>query len=263
MPEGHVIHRLARSHHKLLAKQQVTVSSPQGRFSESAAYLDGRTFVKAEAYGKHLFHWWDDDSVVHIHLGLFGKFRTQKTDEPAPPRGQIRMRLSAPMATIDLSGPTQCAIVSSDDRDAVIERLGPDPLRKDADPQAFYRRAGKSTARIGTLLMDQSVISGVGNIYRAEALFVNAIHPDRLGKSLTDDELIALWATIVDQMNDGVKSGRIVTVDPVELGIPLSKLKRGEANYVYHRHECFRCNTPIHKWDLQGRWCYACPTCQR
>jgi endonuclease VIII len=263
MPEGHTIHRHARRHHQHLAKQPVAVSSPQGRFAESAARLDGMTFVKAEAYGKHLFHWWEDGSVVHVHLGLFGKFKTQKTDEPAPPRGAIRMRLSAPSVTIDLSGPTACELVTRAEYDAVVARLGPDPLRKDADPEPFYRRVARSKAQIGTLLMDQSVISGVGNIYRAESLFVNGIHPERLGNSLSDAERSALWATIVGMLNDGVKAGRIITVDKSELSVPRSKLRRGDANYVYHRPTCFRCGTPIRRWDLQGRWCYACPTCQR
>jgi endonuclease VIII len=263
MPEGHTIHRAAKAQHKLFAQKLVEVTSPQGRFSESAALLSGQTFVKAEAYGKHLFHWWSNGSVVHIHLGLFGKFRVQKTEEPEPPRGEIRMRMVASEATLDLSGPTMCAIVTEDDRDRVIDRLGPDPLRADADPELFYRRVAKSPARIGTLLMDQAVTAGIGNVYRAEALFVNAIHPERVGKSLSSDEREALWATMVSMLNDGVKSGRIITVDQSELDIPRSKLKRGDANYVYHRSNCFRCNTAVQRWDLQGRWCYACPTCQR
>jgi endonuclease VIII len=262
MPEGHTIHRAARDHHKLFAKQTVAVSSPQGRFADSAARLNGQQFVKAEAYGKHLFHWWEDGSIVHIHLGLFGKFRVQKTDEPEPPRGEIRMRMEAPKATLDLSGPTECLITTEDHRDQILQRLGPDPLRTDADPELFYRRVAKSSARIGTLLMDQSVAAGIGNVYRAEALFVNGIHPNRLGKALADGEREALWATMVSMLSDGVRSGRIITVDKQDLDVPRSKLKRGDANYVYHRDHCFRCGSAIQKWDLQGRWCYACPSCQ-
>jgi endonuclease VIII len=263
MPEGHTIHRAARDHHKLFAKQVLAASSPQGRFSQSAEQLDGQQFMKAEAYGKHLFHWWSNGAVVHIHLGLFGKFRVQKTDNPEPPRGEIRLRLEGPMATLDLSGPTACEIVTEDDRDRILNRLGPDPLRSDADPELFFKRVAKSPARIGTLLMDQAVTAGIGNVYRAEALFVNGIHPERLGKSLTSEEREALWATMVSMLNDGVRSGRIITVEQADLTVPRSKLKRGDANYVYHREHCFRCGTPVQRWDLQGRWCYACSSCQK
>lgn len=263
MPEGHTIHRAARQQMRHLTKRPLRVSSPQGRFADAAVVLDGQRIDRVEAYGKHLFQWWEDGSVVHIHLGLFGKFRLQATPEPEPPRGAIRLRLMAPEATLDLSGPTACALGTEDDRDRIVARLGPDPLRKDADPARFVRRVEASPARIGTLLMDQSVVAGIGNVYRAEALFVHGIHPERRGRELDTATIEMLWDTLVTMLRDGVRSGRIVTIDSAELDRPRSKLRRGEANYVYHRSHCHRCGIAVTRWDLQGRWCYACPACQR
>src|SRR4051794_9644062 len=95
MPEGHTIHRLARDQTRDLVGHAVRVSSPQGRFAESAAVLDRRTVTAVEAYGKHLFHRWDDGQVLHVHLGLIGKFLPRPAPAP-PPVGAVRLRLEGP-----------------------------------------------------------------------------------------------------------------------------------------------------------------------
>jgi endonuclease-8 len=262
MPEGHTIHRIARDHGKYLSGRPVAVSSPQGRFAPDAALVDGAVLDRIEAYGKHLFYWWQTGHVGHVHLGLFGKFRLSTGDDRGEPIGEVRMRMANDEVAIDLAGPTACAIGTSADRDAVVARLGPDPLRKDAKPQLTIDRIHKSRQPIGALLLDQKVLCGVGNVYRAEALFVNAIHPSRSGSDCAREELEALWATVVAMLRKGVKDNRIVTVDRREVELPKGRLRRGEATYVYHRDRCLRCATLILTVELGGRSCYYCPTCQ-
>jgi endonuclease-8 len=263
MPEGHTIHRIARDHSRLLCAHRIAVSSPQGRFEADAALVDGVVLDDIEAFGKHLFYRWGNGLVGHVHLGLFGKFRIARGDTPPAVRGEVRMRLTSPLATIDLSGPTACTIGTIDDRDAIIARLGPDPLRRSADAALAKRKLAASRKPIGALLLDQHVLAGVGNVYRAEALFVNAIHPDRPGNQCTPEELDALWTTIVAMLRQGVKDNRIITVDRSELDLPPGRrVRRGEATYVYHRDRCLRCSSGILTSELGGRPCYYCPTCQ-
>ena len=97
MPEGHTLHRLARRHRTRFAGKQVSVTSPQGRFATSAEIVDGLTLRRAEAHGKHLFHHYGPDLVVHVHLGLYGKFSDVKLPVD-PPRGLVRMRVVGPTA---------------------------------------------------------------------------------------------------------------------------------------------------------------------
>src|SRR6476646_2440097 len=97
MPEGNTVHRYAREQSEDLRGRRVAVSSPQGRFAEEARLLDGRRFLRAEARGKHLFHFWEGRRVVHVHLGMFGRFTRFEGDPPAP-RPTVRMRLSAKAA---------------------------------------------------------------------------------------------------------------------------------------------------------------------
>ena len=262
MPEGHTIHRIALDHSKVLVGQTVAVSSPQGRFSGDAELVDGAALDNIEAYGKHLFYWWDNGYVGHVHLGLFGKFKVFVGSQPEP-RGAVRMRMVSSLATVDLAGPTACAIETVAQRDAIVARLGPDPLRRDAQPSRAVERIRRSKQAIGALLLDQSVLCGVGNVYRAEALFITGIHPQRPGQGCSDEELLALWAVVVGMLRQGVKDNRIVTVDRNELDLPRGRrIKRGDATYVYHRDRCIRCGSAVMTAALGGRPCYYCPTCQ-
>ena len=261
MPEGHTVHRIAIDHSKLLRGKRVGVTSPQGRFAADAALVDGTRLNRIEAYGKHLFYSWSNGLVGHVHLGLFGKFRVHRglvvSDAPT-----VRMRLAVPKATIDLSGPTECTIGTADDRDRIVARLGPDPLRDDADTQLAYEAIARRIAPIGQLLLEQKVMSGVGNVYRAEALFANGIHPGRPGREITAEVFNSLWASIVAMLQQGVVEDRIVTLDRDEFEVSRGRPRRGEATYVYHRDLCLRCGSPILTIALGGRPCYFCPVCQ-
>jgi endonuclease-8 len=267
MPEGHTIHRIARDHGRLLAGRQLQVTSPQGRFAADAARVDGARLERLEAYGKHLFYWWSTGEVGHVHLGLFGKYRVHRTPEPPVPQGALRMRLrtidDGDPVTVDLRGPTACAVGTPEDREQIVARLGPDPLRRDGDPDAAIERMRRSRAAIGGLLLDQSVVAGIGNVYRAELLFVHGIHPARPGRECNRVELTSVWERAVAMLRAGVRANRIVTVDPSELDLPKGRrVPRREATYVYRRDTCLRCGTPIATIEIANRTCYYCPTCQ-
>ena len=270
MPEGHTIHRIARDHSPLLVGHTVRVSSPQGRFEADAARVDGATLRSLDAYGKHLFYRWSTGEIGHVHLGLFGKFRVQRTDESPEPIGQVRMRLQTePSAdrhqyvTIDLAGPTACSIDPPSVRREILARLGPDPIRRGSKPGGMIERIERSSRGIGDLLMDQSVVAGIGNVYRAEALFVAGIHPLRPGNECTRAELEALWTTVQGMLRQGVKDNRIVTVSREELGIaPNALIRRGEATYAYKRDRCLLCGDEIRRIQIANRTSYHCPTHQ-
>ena len=261
MPEGHTVHRLARDHTKHLAGRPVRASSPQGRFAEGAARVDGRVPLRFEAYGKHELAHLDSGEVLHVHLGLIGKWRRVPVAEQS---GIIRLRLATNGTAWDLSGPQSCELVTPDEKRAIVRALGPDPLRRGAEPGRLIARVRASHKAIGALLLEQDVVAGIGNVYRAEVLFLRGIHPARPGTSLDEDELHALWATIVDQLRAGVRRNRIVTVTAEDAPGPLSRLERPDAVYAYHREglPCRRCSTPIVGATIGGRRTWWCPRCQ-
>ncbi|MEX2550871.1 MAG: DNA-formamidopyrimidine glycosylase family protein [Nitriliruptoraceae bacterium] len=261
MPEGHTIHRLARDHRAWFAGREVRVSSPQGRFADAATLLDGSRFVGADAHGKHLFHHYDAGNSVHIHLGLFGRFFAHD-DPPPAPRPTARYRIQSDEHTTDLVGATSCALLDPTEVDAILARLGPDPIRADADPERVFKALQRRTVGIGQALLDQKVLAGVGNVYRAEVLFVLGIHPDVPARDLHRARFDELWSTLVTWMRRGVREGRIVTVDPDEIGMRRSRMVRADSHYVYQRDICRRCASRIRRYDLAGRWAYVCEICQ-
>lgn len=261
MPEGHTLHRLALDHTRDLRNLLVQVSSPQGRF-ECAALVDGTKFLRAEAHGKHLFHRYAGARVVHIHLGLFGKFRRHPGREPIP-RETVRMRIvrASPLLTLDLTGPTACGLLTRAEERALRARLGEDPLQPDADPGRVWEKLRKRKGPLGVALMDQSLIAGVGNVYRAEALFVHRLHPLLPSNALTRPQFDALWSWLVEALARGVRDRTIITV-PAAMDRPRFRLPRSERVHVYKAEACPSCSGPVRRWDLAGRWAYACERCQ-
>lgn len=168
MPEGHTLHRIARHHRRLLAGRAVHADSPQGRFVEGAQRIDGHRVDGVEAWGKHLLYAIHGADYLHVHLGLYGKFRDGILPAPEA-KGALRLRMITDEVWIELRGATACELLEAPGREAVIARLGPDVLRSDARASDFVDRAGRSRAPIGGLVMDQSVVAGVGNVFRAEA----------------------------------------------------------------------------------------------
>lgn len=265
MPEGHTLHRLASLHHGRYAGHQVKVSSPQGRFATEAAQLDGRVFVGAEAYGKHLFHDYGGLGVVHVHLGLYGGFTEFELPEPAPV-GLVRMRIVGPAHVTDLRGPNRCELLTPAEMDAITGRLGPDPLRPDADPEPALERIARSAAPIAVLLMNQVVLAGVGNVYRAEVLFRLGIDPMLPGRKVGREP--ELWDDLVALMAHGVRTGVIDTVRPEHLPEAMGRAPREDRHggevYVYRRAgmPCHVCATTVAMRELQARKLYWCPSCQ-
>ena len=262
MPEGNTIHRLARIHERDFGGRRVRVDSPQGRFAAEAARLDGRRFRGAEAYGKHLFHHWEGGLVVHVHLGMAGWFYRHPAPAPVP-RPTVRMRLATRAVTSDLIGPPRCELVTEAERLAILARLGPDPLRPDADPRAAWEALKRRPRRtVGDALLDQRVLAGVGNIYRNEALFLAGVHPLRTARGVTVAEWRRLWDTLRRLMRRGVAQSGIRTVEPGEAPHALSLRAARDAFYVYQEQVCRRCAGPIREFPLSGRRMFACPRCQ-
>ncbi|MFJ8583976.1 Fpg/Nei family DNA glycosylase [Streptomyces sp. NPDC093595] len=268
MPEGHTIHRLAADHRERFGGRSVRVTSPQGKFSDGAALLDGTVLETAEAHGKHLFLGFGRDAWVHIHLGLFGKVAFG--DAPAPPPADtVRLRIAGPASYMDLRGPTACALITGPEKRAIHDRLGPDPLREGDDPDKAWRRISTSRTTIAALLMDQKVIAGVGNVYRAEVLFRHGIDPYRAGRDLGREQWDALWADLVALMREGVRTNRIDTVRPEHtpeaMGRPPRVDDHGGEVYVYRRANlpCHVCGGEIRTAGLAARNLFWCPACQK
>jgi len=268
VPEGNVIHHQARRLGRAFSRRPVFVDSPQERFAAGAAMVDAQVVRKVEAHGKHLFIGFANHLWIHIHLGLFGKWQIGAGEAPDVV-GQVRLRLRSATAYAELRGPTVCELLTDDERKAAIRRIGPDPIRNDAEPERAWARVHRSGAPIAAVLMDQRVFAGVGNIYRAEVLFRHCISPYRPASEIGREEFDDIWADLVDLMTRGTRRGRIDTVRdehlPEVMARPPREDRHGGEVYVYRRdgRPCHLCGTEVRVADLQGRKLYWCPACQR
>ena len=278
MPEGHTLHRLALDLNDAFAGRDVHLTSPQGRFADSARLLDGVRFEHAEAHGKNLFLGFGSDTQLHVHLGLIGTFRFvgYVDARPPEPQGQIRVRVATddpgrPGGGVlaDLRGPQTCRLITGAERQTIMDQLGPDPLRGDADPDIGWRRVHRSGKSIGALLMDQKVLSGVGNVYRAEVLFRNRISPFRPGKLLSRRRWQEIWLDLTQVMPEGVRLNRIDTVRTEHTPEAMDRAPRvddhGGEVYVYRRNglPCYVCGSLVQARVLEGRNLFWCGRCQR
>ena len=248
----------------------VRVGSPQGRFADAAALLDGAVVEGAEAWGKHLFIAFSGERFVHVHLGLYGKLAVHhEVAEVPPPVGQVRLRLvtvGAPVSYADLRGATD---LRPRHPRAARRRRGPLRARPDPPRRRPRRRPGSGSAAagrpIGGLLMDQTVLAGVGNVYRAEVLFRHRMDPLRPGNTLRAGQFAALWDDLVELMAEGVRTGRIDTVRPEHtpeaMGRPPRVDDHGGEVYVYRRdgRPCHVCGATVRTRVLQGRNLFWCP----
>ena len=257
MPEGHTIHREALDQRPMLVGQALAVSSPQGRFLEGAALIDGRVCLSIEAFGKHLLYGFDSGEALHLHLGLYGKFR--KVERPAPePVGAVRLRLESATHVVDVNGPNRCELLDPAGAAALTARIGPDVLRADADPERAWTRIGRSRTAIGLLVMDQSVMAGIGNIYRTEILWRLRLHPLAPGRSLDRASFDALWADAAALLAIGVRERAIVTVE----GATRGPGRYGARTNIFNKPDCPRCGGQVTRLVMAGRRAFACETCQ-
>lgn len=300
MPEGHSVRRLAHQFRDVFAGAALSVSSPQGRFAAGAALLDGHTLRESRAHGKHLFLHFDHAMVLHVHLGLYGAWdfggdatfrgassigaprkvgeqelyddagdeagRGDAYQGPPEPRGAVRVRLVSEHGWADLRGATTCAVITEAEALTVLARLGPDPLRNlPADKTRFVAGLLARKTPVAALLMDQKVIAGVGNVYRAEVLFRRQLDPWLPGNALSQGAAGLLWDDTAAVMSDGVRDGRIITT-PAVYWDEGAVLPAGEdAHYVYKREglPCRVCAVPVAITGLAGRKLYWCPGCQQ
>ena len=263
MPEGHTVHRIANAFQSDFAGRAVTVTSPQGRFNSDAALISGRVLNRARAIGKQMFLEFDGGAVLRIHLGIYGKWQFHDSADAAI-TGQVRARFTTGEISADLRGPTICEVISKAEAKTVFNRLGPDPLNANPgnrEAQRFISRVRSSKSPIGLLLMNQDVIAGIGNVYRAELLFRAQITPHRPGNLCTNEELQAIWDDSVKLLRIGVKTGFMITKDKLFSKNPT----KAERNWVYKRegNPCERCGASVQIELMATRKLYWCPGCQK
>ena len=234
--------------------------------SASAGGRMGQTNGRGTVVGAH------EESLASIGAPRrtrlrMGESESTATGEPFPPApiGQVRVRILAADAVADLRGPTVCEVLSPSGVDKVRNDLGPDPLVDKRGEARFIERCRSTSTPIGRALMNQKIVAGIGNVYRAEMLFRARLSPFAVTKNLPDETLQQLWRDWVKLLGIGVKTGQMLTMDgltPAQKRAALAN--REDRHWVYRRagDPCRVCGTPIAMEMMEARKLYFCPQCQ-
>ncbi|MEV8238898.1 DNA-formamidopyrimidine glycosylase family protein [Microbacterium testaceum] len=191
----------------------------------------------------------------------------EQVEWPPPVVGAVRLRLLTEATCADLRGPTACVLQSPDEVAATIAKLGPDPLVDDVTEgeERFVATVRKKPTAIGLLLMDQSVVSGIGNVYRAEILFRARQNPHTPGRDVPEDVVREMWRDWVRLLSIGVETGQMMTMDDLDPeAYRRAMAHRDDRHWVYHRAglPCRVCGTTVLMEEAAGRKLYWCPRCQ-
>lgn len=216
-----------------------------------------------------------EDSLVSIGAPRRTRIRMSEEDRtgnsvitfPPEPVGQVRVRLLNDEVCADLRGPTVCEVITPEERETILKRLGPDPANDDSpeEKERFVSRALRTRTPIALVLMDQSVIAGIGNVYRAEMLFRARINPYTPSSALGRELVEALWDDWVHLLDIGIRVGQMITIDGLS-GEDYQRAleQRDERHWVYKLEgtPCKRCGTHIVLEEIGARKLYWCPGCQ-
>lgn len=259
MPEGDTVWLTARHLHDAIAGQTLTRTDFRVP-AWATVSLVGCGVTDVLARGKHLLVRLDDGTTVHAHLRMDGSWRAfaRGTRWRGGPTHAIRLILST--AGHDTVGYRlhDVAIVRTADEDSLVGHLGPDLLGADWDPDEAVRRLAADPSRpIGEALLDQRALAGVGNLYKAEVLFLRGLDPwTPVGRIDDLAPLVRLCHRLLRANRDSFP--QVTTGNP----------RPGEDHYVFERgrRPCRRCGTAIVVAD-QGpapyeRITYWCPCCQ-
>lgn len=253
MPEGDTIHRAARKiHMALVGREMALADAPNARspIHNRSGELAGATLERAEARGKHLLLHFSGERVIHSHLGMSGRWFVRA--DGRLPHGKPWLVLASGRGIASQTGGKILRLVSASRarNDPALLQLGPDPLRPDFDPDAAAARilGYQPSAGIGEALNDQSLIAGIGNVIRIEALFLPKVSPWRKVGDLSEEEARAIVDAASWVMETSMKRG-----------------SRPKQIYGRPRRPCPRCGGRIlaHGQGDDNRVTFWCESCQR
>ena len=238
----------------------------QPRERDFADRLSGRRVERLRRQGKFIFVDVEGDLTWVIHLGMSGRMQVADAGEPEAPHTNVVVRTSGKeIRFVDPRTFGFTAVLTPEEfDDSPLTRLGPDALTDlPRAPVLAKLLAGRKPA-IKTLLLDQRLIAGLGNIYVDEVLFRARVAPHRPGSSLDAAEVKAIRAAVRPVLEAGLKYGGTSLNDLAYLlpdGRAGSYLERLKA-YGREDRPCSRCGTPIRRSIISQRSAYWCPTCQ-
>ncbi|WP_280265280.1 bifunctional DNA-formamidopyrimidine glycosylase/DNA-(apurinic or apyrimidinic site) lyase [Nocardia wallacei] len=277
LPEVEVVRRGLADHVVGSVIESVTVKHPRSvrrhllGGDHLAAQLAGLRIESAQRRGKFLWLTFDDpDTALVVHLGMSGQMLVQPADAPLEKHAHIVAVLDsgAQLRFIDqrtFGGWALHRIVEVDGTAVpeAVAHIGRDPLDPHFDADAVVRRLKAKQSEIKRVLLDQTVVSGIGNIYADEALWRARIHGERIAAKLTKPALHGLLTEVRAVMAEALRAGG-TSFDAlyVDVNGQSGYFERALAAYGREDEPCRRCGAPMRREKFMNRSSFSCPRCQ-
>ena len=276
MPELPEVETVARGLQKEIAGQKILgVALGKTDFIDNPELVErelpGRTVLRVERYGKFMLfrlspanshHTIQPDAALLVHLGMTGSLVARAASDPHAKHTHVVMPLSdgRELRYVDPRRFGRMAYLTGDTLSRELQRFGADPLETSLDE--FVTRIRSRKARIKALLLDQSVLRGVGNIYADESLWKARIHPAQLGARLTPEQVEKLYSELQRILRNAIRLRGSSISDFVDAqGLP-GEYQQHHRVYGREGNPCFRCKKIIRRINVAGRSSYYCPICQ-
>lgn len=230
-----------------------------------AARITGRRIVAIDRRGKYLLFRLDDDSTLMVHLRMTGQLSVVPRDTPRLRFEHLAIELDNghDLRFADQRKFGRVLHLLPADVERLDRRLGPEPLSDEFTPEVLAAGLARRPGKLKSVLLDQRLIAGLGNIYVDEALFLARLHPERSARSLTQDEVERLHRAIHDVLHGSLErrgttfsSFQDANGEAGGYGASLAVYGRGGKGH------CPRCGHGLAKLVVGGRGTHYCPNCQ-
>ncbi len=262
---GLVHHVVGRTIRDVRVLHERAVRRHAGGADDFAARLRGRTVVSAHRRGKFLWMSLDDGAAILCHLGMSGQMLV-RSDADEPTHLRIAFDLDDGNHLLFVDQRTFGGLLVTEVEESVpleVLHIARDPLDPQFDDAAFIARLRRKDTGIKRALLDQTLISGIGNIYADEALWRSSLHYARGARGLRRAEVEALLANVRDVMTEALDQGG-TSFDAlyVDVNGQSGYFSRSLDAYGQEGEPCRRCGTPIVREPFMNRSSFRCPKCQ-
>jgi formamidopyrimidine-DNA glycosylase len=273
MPELPEVETVARGLREVLPGRRIlSVRLGKTDFIDDPAALEqdlpGGTFAHIRRLGKFLLLDLEprktpaEESSLLIHLGMTGKISVCPPETPVPDHTHVFLGLDdgRELRYNDVRRFGRMALLANGAHERVLGGLGLEPLEISA--AEFRTRIQARKSRIKAVLLNQSVVRGIGNIYADESLWRARIHPEKIGARLKDDELRRLHRAVQHILREAIRLRGSSVSDYVDLDGGRGEFQQKHRAYQHDGKKCFRCGTIIRRIIVAGRSSHFCPKCQ-
>jgi formamidopyrimidine-DNA glycosylase len=270
LPEVHTVASDLKKHIVGFTIKKAAVAEKYIKITDKQQFINnvmGRTFTDVQRIAKNILVALDDGNYLHIHLAMTGQVYLLEPDQVEGRKAHVTLHLARDddhkvLIFHDTRMFGRLVHTAPNIIDQLTGKYGTEPIARNIDMQALYQKLKNRKIAVKSILLDQHLITGLGNIYATEALYLAGIHPLTPMKNISYDKFVELMSAAKKVLEQGIKHRGSTLPDKSYVDIFGEFGTQQEHFNVYLQRKCRKCGSEISYMQLGGRGTYFCPTCQ-